>query len=161
MNQARHVSYRLRLAEGFLEEARQDVGLGRWRSAIDNAQLSIENSAKAVLAVLGPVGRTHYPAGELRRSVDENKWAERLIAPVQRLMEIAELYGFDVHVRTDYGDETDNLTPWELFDEDDARQALEVAIEAFGMASSVVREMNIEGDNAPQTGTTSASPQVG
>lgn len=149
MNQARHVNYRLRLAEGFLAEARQDVGLSRWRSAIDNAQLPIENSAKAVLAILGPVGRTHYPAGELRRSVDEKKWEEHLIAPVQRLMEIAELYGFDVHVRTDYGDETDNLTPWELFDEDDGRQALEVAIEALGLASLIVQSIGILSEDNP------------
>ena len=148
MNQAGHVNYRLRLAEGFLQEARQDVGLSRWRSAIDNAQLSIENSAKAVLAILGPVGRTHYPAGELRRSIEEKKWEESLSTPVQRLMEVAELYGFDVHVRTDYGDETDNLTPWELFDEDDARQALEVGIEAFDLASLIVQPMNnVDSDN--------------
>jgi len=36
--------YRLRLAIGFLEEARQDLSLGRWRSCVDNAQLSVENS---------------------------------------------------------------------------------------------------------------------
>lgn len=53
MNQARHVAYRLRLADGFLAEAQQDITLSRWRSAIDNAQLTIENSAKAVLRYLG------------------------------------------------------------------------------------------------------------
>lgn len=55
----RSAEYRLKLAQGFLNEARQDVGLGRWRSAVDNAQLAVENAAKAVLALLGPVGRTH------------------------------------------------------------------------------------------------------
>ncbi len=30
--------YRLRLARGFLGEADQDIGLGRWRSAMDNLQ---------------------------------------------------------------------------------------------------------------------------
>ena len=42
------VSYRLRLALGFLEEARQDFNLGRWRSCVDNSQLVTENAAKAV-----------------------------------------------------------------------------------------------------------------
>jgi hypothetical protein len=59
MNQ---ITYRLTLVQGFLAEAQQDITLRRWRSAVDNAQLSIENSAKAVLALLGPVGRTHQPA---------------------------------------------------------------------------------------------------
>jgi HEPN domain-containing protein len=48
----RNAEYRLKLAQGFLNEARQDVGLGRWRSAVDNAQLAVENAAKAVLALL-------------------------------------------------------------------------------------------------------------
>ncbi len=36
--------YRLRLARGFLEEARQDVSPGRWRSALDNSQLAVEHA---------------------------------------------------------------------------------------------------------------------
>ena len=45
--------YRFRIAQGFLEESRQDVTLTRWRSAVDNAQLATENAAKAVLALVG------------------------------------------------------------------------------------------------------------
>lgn len=51
--------YRLKLATGFLGEARQDMALKRWRSVMDNAQLAVEKAAKAVLAFVGPVGRTH------------------------------------------------------------------------------------------------------
>lgn len=36
--------YRLKVARGFLGEGRQDVELGRWRSAVDNAQLAVENA---------------------------------------------------------------------------------------------------------------------
>jgi HEPN domain-containing protein len=53
----REAIYRLRLAEGFLEEARQDVVLQRWRSALDNSQLAVEHAVKSVLALLGPVVR--------------------------------------------------------------------------------------------------------
>lgn len=52
----------LKLANGFLEEARQDMTLQRWRSVMDNVQLAIENATKSALAVIGPVGRTHQPA---------------------------------------------------------------------------------------------------
>lgn len=58
--------YRLRLAEGFLDEAREDKSLGRWRACVSGSQLAVENAAKAVLALLGPVGRTHNPAPLLR-----------------------------------------------------------------------------------------------
>jgi HEPN domain-containing protein len=58
--------YRFTVAQGFLQEARQDVTLQRWRSAVDNAQLAVENAGKTVLALVGPVGRTHNPAVQLR-----------------------------------------------------------------------------------------------
>ncbi len=32
--------YRLKVAKGFLDEGREDLRLGRWRSAVDNAQLA-------------------------------------------------------------------------------------------------------------------------
>lgn len=56
MQSTEQVRYRLRLAEGFLEEARQDISSQRWRSCVDNSQLAVENAAKALLAMLGPVG---------------------------------------------------------------------------------------------------------
>ncbi len=81
-------AYRLELARGFLEEARQDKDLRRWRSAVDGAQL------------LGP----------------------------------------DIHVQTDYGHEVEGRTPWELFDEADAGQALAVAEEAVSLIGQIVGE---------------------
>lgn len=69
----RDAEYRLEVAQGFLGEARQDVQLGRWRSAVDNAQLTVENATKAVLALAGPVGRT------IPRSHSGKRWrTERL-----------------------------------------------------------------------------------
>lgn len=50
-----HALYRLKVAQGFLAESRQDVQIRRWRSAVDNAQLAVENAAKAVLALAVPV----------------------------------------------------------------------------------------------------------
>ena len=38
--------YRFRIAQGFLEESRQDIALTRWRSAVDNAQLATEMQPK-------------------------------------------------------------------------------------------------------------------
>ena len=55
----RDVDFRLRLADGFLGEARDDVTRARWRSCVDNAQLAVENAVKAVIARFVPVPRTH------------------------------------------------------------------------------------------------------
>jgi HEPN domain-containing protein len=103
--------YRLKLAEGFLGEARQDLILNRWRSAVDNAQLAVENAAKSVLALVGPVGRTHTPAAPLRSALGAGLFPEETQAMVERLAEQAEMLGPDVHIQTDYGDEIGNLTP--------------------------------------------------
>jgi HEPN domain-containing protein len=84
MNGNGRADYRFKLAQGFLDETRQDVGLGRWRSAMDNAQLAVENAAK---------------------------------------------------------DEMGGLTPWELFDEADANQALKMAEEAVALAEAIIQEI--------------------
>jgi HEPN domain-containing protein len=132
------VEYRLRVAEGFLDECRQDVALNRWRSAVDNAQLAVENAAKAVLALIAPVGRTHNPAPLLRQALDEGRFDVTQQSAVQRLAECAEVLGFDIHVQTDYGDEFQGLTPWELFDAQEAGEALALAEEAVNLAGATV-----------------------
>lgn len=67
MRGKQEVVYRLNVAQGFLVECQQDVTLQRWRSAVDNGQLAIEHATKAVLAMIGPVGRTHNPATPYNR----------------------------------------------------------------------------------------------
>jgi len=134
-------SYRLRVAQGFLDEARQDVTLARWRSAMDNAQLAVENAAKAVLALKGPVGRTHNPAVQLRQALEAGLFAASQGDRVRQLVEHAEVLGPDIHIQTDYGDEAGGRTPWELFDEADAREALAMAEAAVSLAGGLIQEV--------------------
>lgn len=96
-------TYRSKVAAGFLDEMRQDMLLGRWRSAVDNAQLAVENAAKAALALFGPVGRTHNPAAQLRQALAAGLVRSSLKEDVARLAELAETLGPDIHVQTDYG----------------------------------------------------------
>jgi hypothetical protein len=48
--------------------------------------------------------------------------------------------GPDIHIQTDYGDEASRLTPWDLFSEADARQALAMAEEAVALARAIVHD---------------------
>lgn len=133
--------YRLKLATGFLEESRQDIALGRWRSSVDNSQLAVENAAKAVLALIAPVGKTHHPATPLRQALQDALFPHEQQSHILRLVGLAETLGFDIHVQTDYGDELEGVTPWELFDQEDAQNALNAAVEAIGLARMVVEEI--------------------
>jgi HEPN domain-containing protein len=135
-------AYRLKLAQGFLEEARQDADLERWRSAVDSAQLAVENAGKTVMALAGHIGRTHNPATQLRRMIGERRFDAAYSGKIERLAELGELLGPDIHIQTDYGDEVEGRTPWELFGEADARQAIAIAEEAVVLAGQIFRESN-------------------
>lgn len=123
MASAEDVRYRLQLGDGFLNEARQNLTLGRWRSCVDNSQLSVENVARSVLALLGPVGRTQAVADISRQAVQDARFSSLLAPRVASLAELTEHLPWDVHVASDYGDELGRHTPWELFDEPSARDA--------------------------------------
>lgn len=117
----------------------------RWRSAVDNAQFAVENAAKAVLALIGPVGRTHKPAHLLREALQQDLFSSAQNKDVQRLAELAEILGIDIHIQTDYGDEMAGRTPWELFDERDARQSLAMAEEAVNLSQSIGQDFYRQG----------------
>ena len=65
MSASRDVAYRIALTAGFLVEAEQDFVLERWRSCVDNAQLTVENAGKAALALFGIAPKTHDPARQI------------------------------------------------------------------------------------------------
>ena len=130
--------YRQRLAEGFLAEAMQDLALQRWRSCVGNSQLAVENAAKLVLGIFGPVGKSHQPALALRRMIEEGRFSPDVEGSVSRLAECAEQLGPEIHIQSDYGDETSGLTPWELFGEDESKKIISLAQESIALALRLV-----------------------
>jgi len=131
-------TYRLQLAVGYLEEARDAAATAHWRSCADNSQMATENAAKAVLALIGPVGRTHAPGAILLDELTRGRFSQTLAGQVRRIAECAEQLGPEVHLETAYGDEAARRTPWEIFDERKARDALEIAEEAVALAQQVI-----------------------
>jgi len=142
VNWGDQIQYRLELADGFLNEVRQDIELKRFRSCVDNAQLSIENSVKAVLAVFGPVGKTHDPWLELRDLLkEESVIRSGLREAANELAELAAKFGTKEHFLTDYGDESRFLSPWKLFDEEDAQEARETAERCFVLSKEIAGKL--------------------
>jgi len=126
--------YRKRLAEGFLREARHNFQHGLWRSCVDNSQLSIENSCKMVIALLEPVEKTHNPSRQLKRLIEIGRLGNEYSVQVDEIVAIVDRFGIEEHFMTDYGDESTRTDPWSLFDEEDAKEALNLAERCFDLS---------------------------
>ena len=137
MNSLEDMDYRLELAEGFLKEAEEDYKSGRYRSCVDNSQISIENSAKAILAYFGPLAKTHNPSEDLTRLISEGQIAEPLKEKIKKLSLLAGQYGMKEHFLTDYGDEIKRISPWKLFSKADAKKANATALSSLEIAKEI------------------------
>lgn len=137
MNSEEDAAYRLRMARKFLIEAEEDVGLSRWRSCVDNAQLATENAAKSIIAIVEPVQKTHEPAHRLQVLLETNAFEEDVAKDIEASLSNFRQLGFETHLLSDYGDEDSRRDPWELFGEDDAREALEMARRCVAVARQV------------------------
>jgi HEPN domain-containing protein len=126
VNSQNDAEYRLRLAKGFQQEAEQDFQLQRWRSCVDNAQLSVENAGKVIIAIFEPVEKTHNPAVNLRKLIDKKLVDDSLLIDLNAALAFFDELGFEEHFLTDYGDENNYRDPWSLFREEDAKKALEI-----------------------------------
>lgn len=121
------VAYRLALARGFLAEAEQDVGLERWRSCVDNAQLAVENAGKAVLTLFGVTPKTHDPAHEIAAVLRTQDLPATIREILSLMLPDLLALGAAEHFLTDYGDEATYTLPWDLFTKESAEEALAAA----------------------------------
>jgi len=130
--------YRIVLAEEALVLARRDFGLQSWPTCLDFSQQTVENAAKAVLAVFGPHPPTHGPGDLLRQRVRRSLFPQGAVADVLRLASLSDAYGPDVHMRVRYGDEMNRIPPSLLFSEGSGRDALAAAEEALRLAKELL-----------------------
>jgi HEPN domain-containing protein len=129
--------YRKRLAAGFLNEARLSYQYRLWRSCVDNSQLSIEKSGKMIIALVEPVEKTHNPAHQLQRLTGQKRFDDSFLPQLQEVISILDRFGMKEHFMTDYGDETTHTDPWSLFEENDAKEALELADKCFTLSEEI------------------------
>lgn len=138
MNALDECGYRLRLAEGFLAEAIQDQELERWRSCVSNAQLSVENAGKAVLAIFGVPPRTHDPAAQIVQLSEKEDVDDRIQQKLRQIVPHLLTLGSREHFLTDYGDESEYVSPWDLFTAASAEQAIGAARASMEAARELI-----------------------
>lgn len=105
MNSREDVDYRLNLAKGFLKEAEEDFQLKRWRSCVDSAQLSVENSGKAILMLFGISPKTHEPGRLLAQLAQNTEIPNEIRDTIKEILPGFLSLGIEEHFMTDYGDE--------------------------------------------------------
>lgn len=132
------IAYRVALAEGFLAEAEQDLGLKRWRSCVDNAQLSVENAGKAVLSLFNVSPKTHEPSQQLAALLRERKLPHEVRDSMLKLLPELLALGKREHFLTDYGDEATYTLPWDLFTKESADEALEAARRSLELSKAII-----------------------
>lgn len=138
MDSTEEARYRLRLAEGYAREAEELLGASQWRASVSSAQLAVENSAKAVLALVGPLSKSHDLSSMLLDAAEDLGLDHQALRQLERLAECTRLLGLREHIMTDYGDELAYRTPWEIYDDERARRASALAKEAYDIAHRVV-----------------------
>lgn len=141
MQNKKDSAYRLELAKNFLQEAEQDFDLRRWRSCVSNAQLSSENSGKAIIAIFEPIEKTHEPTIQLQEMLKDNIFPKNIVEKVEEIIPLSKKLGLEEHFKTDYGDEESLKTPWQIFTSDKAKEALEVARKAFSLAEEIYNKI--------------------
>ena len=137
MSASRDVTYRIALAAGFLAEAEQDFTLGRWRSCVDNAQLTLENAGKAALALFGISPKTHDPARQIAGVLREQELPADVSELLHAMLPDLLVLGTETHFLTDYGDEATYTLPWDLFTRQTAEDALQSALRSVQKARAL------------------------
>ena len=136
--------YRLELTEGYLERAEKAFARRDFADTVAEAQLSVENAAKAVISCFQIPSWSHDPSEELLDIVKNNqpKIAELLgsefLKRLERLAERVHIIAPE-HGRASYGDIERRIPPWRIYSEEDAQRALEYAREACTTAKSFIK----------------------
>ncbi len=134
------VRYRYKLAINYLRDANEAFNRGDWRGTVANAQLSAENAAKAVIAVYRVPSWSHDPSGELQELVD--RMPRELADLVIELANIAKRLAPE-HGRSTYGEPSMGLTPWDIYTQGDAENALGMAKRAVEIMKTILRTLGI------------------
>ncbi|TCD47585.1 HEPN domain-containing protein [Chlorobium sp. N1] len=137
MDVGKDVRYRLDLAKGFMQEAEQDFGLGRWRSCTYGSDLAVENAGIAVLMLFGVSPSTHKPAMHLSHLLSEGTLEAAAAELIEELLPMCERHESHEKMLAKYGDEAGYRLPWELFEEKDGSAALEDAQKTVRIASEL------------------------
>jgi len=137
LNPQSEVQYRVKLATRYLKEAEEAIKRKDYRNTVASSQLCAENAAKAIIALYRIPSWSHDPSHELLEITPNLKPKLRKLA--EELAEIARKLAPE-HGRTTYGEPAKGLTPWDIYSEEDAVEALTMARKAWKTMKTILKE---------------------
>lgn len=141
MNPRNEARYRLKLAEGYLNKAERFYEEASWHDCVRDAQATVENAGKTIVACFTPVEKSHEPAEQIRVMLEKGLIPAPARAMVVEALPDLEALGWKEHIQATYGDEATFTPPWELFDEAQAEAAIVAARRAAAAAREVYRAL--------------------
>ena len=126
-----------RIAERHFNEAEEALKREDYPEVVGHAQLCVENSAKAIIACFRIPSWSHDPSGELKESISALELSSEEKAKLGRVAEYAHKLAPE-HGKTDYG--TRNKLPEELYEKENADEALKMAEESIEAAKKFVKD---------------------
>ncbi|MFQ5611254.1 MAG: HEPN domain-containing protein [Anaerolineae bacterium] len=147
MNTIDEARYRLMLAEGYLDKAEGFFRQDAWHDCVRDAQGSIENAGKSIIACFTPIEKTHDPVKQIEALLKKGGIPSTIRESIEAALPALSALGREDHIRATYGDETTFTPPWDLFDEAKAEAALRAARQATTTARRVFQDL-FEGDTA-------------
>jgi len=141
INPLNEVLYRLKLAEHYLKDANEAYKRGDFRGTVASSQLSVENSAKAVIAFFRVPSWSHNPSPELRELLANIPLEVKSLA--EKIAEMAETLAPE-HGRATYGEPIRGLTPWEIYNREEAEEALNYAKKSLEYAHIILRKLGVK-----------------
>jgi len=135
------VRYRYRLASEHLTRAEKLFSLGDWAGTVSAAQLSIENFAKAVIALFEVPTWSHDPSNQLHRLI--NKLPDDIRDMTKGLASMAHEVAPE-HGRSSYGEPSAGLAPSDIYIKGHAEDALTTAKGAKETAEKALNRMNVQ-----------------
>ena len=141
--------YGVELATRYLREAEEAFERRDYRGVVASSQLCAENAAKAVIAPYRIPSWSHDPSHELLEVIQHLRPELRGLA--EELAEITRKLAPE-HGRATYGEPTRGLTPWDIYGEGDALEALSMARRAWELMKAVLKELKVVGNGQEGVG---------
>lgn len=139
MNSHEEARFRLELAEGYLREAEKEFRTSHWWTTVSNAQIAIENAAKATVALFEPVEKVRDPSKQLAEILARKPMPQSIAKKVAVLIGFFPQHGRAEHIKATYGEDKTHTPPWKLFIKRDARTALTDARKSIQNAQAIFK----------------------